>query len=203
MREMTYDPVMHGQEHYRVILDCMARPGKVDSFFAISVNPPEGFNRSSAIVALTLLSAEVGFHVSGDREPIVRYLIANTRAVDVSAEMADFVFEEGTVTPGCVPLIKTGDLRYPESGATLVLSVESFASEPQPDSIRLQLEGPGINQSRTVFVRGLSQAIVEALREKNQEYPLGVDTILCGETENNVSILCLPRSTRVSWQALP
>ena len=200
-RETTYDQVFDAQEHYRLLLDAMARPGTINVLPRMSLTAPPALTGAAALVGFALLNADVSFYADGEAADVVtRYLVVNTAAKPESPDKADFVFAAGTASEALLADMKKGTLPYPDEGATLVASVETLASEAQAlggkPYLALTLEGPGIAGKRTFFVTGLSPELVAGLRQCNQEFPLGIDLIL---TDPGHRIVCIPRSSRVEW----
>ena len=224
-REIAYDPVFDAQEHYRLLLDAMARPGKINVLPRLllsvpatpgSASQPGILTDAAALAGFALLNADVSFYVDGaDTDLATRYLLVNTSARPVALEEADFVFASGMAAAALPEGMKKGTLPYPEEGATLVLSVGALATEAaglgaqgdraaigqvQPaGALAITLQGPGIAGKNTFFVRGLSATLVEALQQSNMEFPLGIDMIL---TDGDGRVACVPRSSRIRWEVL-
>jgi alpha-D-ribose 1-methylphosphonate 5-triphosphate synthase subunit PhnH len=53
-----------------------------------------------------------------------------------------------------------------------------------------------VDGEKRVYVRTISDTILESVKEKNSEYPLGIDVIL---TDHAGNIICIPRSNNFSW----
>ena len=223
-RETTYDPVFDAQEHYRLLLDAMARPGKINTLPRLILSVPAGgthpdaaafsdaaasgpapqprsgtLTDAAALVGFALLNADVRFFVDGaGSDAATRYLLVNTSGRPASLEEADFVFASGLASAALVEAMKKGSLPYPEEGATLVLSVAALSAEAS-SGLALTLQGPGINGKKTFFVRGLSARLLEALQQSNVEFPLGVDLIL---TDGDGHVACIPRSSAFRWETI-
>ncbi len=202
-RETAYDEVFDAQQHYRLLLDAMARPGTVHLLPRMSLTAPPAITEAAALVGFALLNADVSFYADGEAADVVtQYLVVNTAATPESPGNADFVFAAGTASEALVADMKKGSLPYPDEGATLVASVEALASEVQglgllsSPYLTLTLEGPGIAGKKTFFVSGLGSELVAGLQTCNQEFPLGIDLIL---TDPGHRIACIPRSSRVEW----
>jgi alpha-D-ribose 1-methylphosphonate 5-triphosphate synthase subunit PhnH len=200
-RETSYDQVFDAQEHYRLLLDAMARPGTINVLPRMSLMAPPALTGAAALVGFALLNADVSFYADGEAADVVtRYLVVNTAARPESPDKADLVFAAGTASEVLLADMKKGTLPYPDEGATLVISVEALASEAQAlggrPYLALTLEGPGIRGKRTFFITGLSRELVSGLQQCNQEFPLGIDLIL---TDPGYRIACIPRSSRVEW----
>jgi len=193
--EIQYDKIFDAQRHYRLLLDSMARPGKINAFPLMEFAPPAGIHAASALVGFTLLNTDVSCcAMRDDAEEITRYLVLNTAAAVATVEDADFVFLKGTETAEIVERVKGGTLSYPENSATLVIDVTGISSEARAGYMALHLKGPGIEKERMLFVEGLAPAFLEQLKIRNAEFPLGIDCILA---DAHWQIACLPRSTTV------
>lgn len=214
-RETAYDPVFDAQEHYRILLDAMARPGKINILPRLLLSVPVAtqgaitpiFTDAAALIGFALLNSDVSFYVDGPGADLVtRYLIVNTSARPAELEEADFVFSSGHVSAVLIEAMKKGSLPYPEEGATLVASVGALATEPSGlgtgnagSDLALTLQGPGIADKQTFYVHGLNATLVEALQQSNMEFPLGIDLIL---TDGDGRVACIPRSSRIRWEAI-
>jgi alpha-D-ribose 1-methylphosphonate 5-triphosphate synthase subunit PhnH len=210
-RETTYDPVFDAQEHYRLLLDAMARPGKINLLPRMQLSAPEALTEAAALIGFALLNADVSFHVvDAGADVATRYLLVNTSARSVDEEEADFVFASGQAPATLIEKMKKGSLSYPEEGATLVANVAALAAEAQglgPASkqetpvgdLAITLKGPGVAGEKTFFVRGLNAQLLTALQQSNSEFPLGVDLILA---DGDGRLACIPRSNQVRWENL-
>jgi alpha-D-ribose 1-methylphosphonate 5-triphosphate synthase subunit PhnH len=198
-RETTYDPVFDAQEHYRLLLDAMARPGKINLLPRMQLSAPEALTEAAALIGFALLNADVSFHVvDAGADVATRYLLVNTSARSVDEEEADFVFASGQAPATLIEKMKKGSLPYPEEGATLVASVKTLAAEASGD-LAITLKGPGVAGEKTFFVRGLNAQLLTALQQSNSEFPLGVDLILA---DGDGRLACIPRSSQVRWENL-
>ncbi|HXB07437.1 MAG TPA: phosphonate C-P lyase system protein PhnH [Puia sp.] len=192
-REIYYDEVFDAQKHYRLVLDSMARPGKINVLPRLELNIPAGIHAAGALVGFALLNSDVAYCVEGpEAEVVSRYLLVNTSARPVAREEADYVFLVGAVPAALLYSLKVGTLPYPEDSATVIAMAEQLANEGE--GIQLLLNGPGIDGERKLCVNGLDRSFFEALTTINGEFPLGVDLIL---TDSGYRVACIPRSTRV------
>ena len=162
-RETTYDPVFDAQEHYRLLLDAMARPGKINILPRLLLAVPAAagavpstatgaasqsgsrvFTDAAALIGFALLNADVSFFVDGPGADLAsHYLLVNTSARPAALEEADFVFASGRTSAVLVEAMKKGSLPYPEEGATLILSVGALATEPS--GLGVAAEDTGVN----------------------------------------------------------
>lgn len=197
IKEINYNEVFDSQRHFRAILDCMARPGKINNIADVDLNVPNQINKASALIGFTLLSSESKFFVVENNEAINGYLTANTLAHPSDINFADFVFLNGNINENELELIKTGQLEYPEDSATVVVDLDQVSDQNMPDSIPIVISGPGVVDLKTLFIKGTSKKILLDLIGLNEEFPLGVDIIL---TDREGHILCIPRTSHVLIQ---
>jgi alpha-D-ribose 1-methylphosphonate 5-triphosphate synthase subunit PhnH len=161
--------------------------------------PPQ-LNRATALIALTLFSADSSFYLAQDGESAVDLLRRETLAKPAPAEQADFLLFPDANRFEEIHHARPGSLAYPEQGATVILQVMALSPAPMPGCLRLALTGPGIETEAAVFVLGAPQALFEALQKRNAEFPLGVDAFLtCDSLSAGPCVLALPRTTRVQW----
>lgn len=194
VREIAYNEIFDAQQHFRLLLDSMARPGKINQLDGVIVQPPGGLHPASALIGLALLNADVTFHTDGPA--IGEYLRLNTASRPADAASADFLFTNGRYEPASLIEAKIGLLTYPETGASVIIDVEAISAEPRAGSLALRLQGPGVDGHAVVFLRGLNKSFLQSIKLKNAEYPLGIDAIFTDPTGH---ICCMPRSNRFSW----
>ncbi|HUB62149.1 MAG TPA: phosphonate C-P lyase system protein PhnH [Puia sp.] len=194
-KEILYDDVFDAQQHYRLVLDSMARPGKINVMPEMELTAPAGIHPAGALVAFALLNADVSYYVEGPGAfEVGRYLLVNTAARPETPGEADYIFMDGQAPAQLLRSLKVGTLPYPEEGATVVAAVERLAGEGE--GLALQLSGPGVAGERILYVRGLERTFFEVLTEINVEFPLGIDVIL---TDGERRIACIPRSTKIRF----
>jgi alpha-D-ribose 1-methylphosphonate 5-triphosphate synthase subunit PhnH len=202
-REIQYHEIFDAQEHYRLLLDSMARPGKINVLPRLELTTPQGIHATGALVGFALLNSDVSFYVDGpSAEDVSLYLLVNTSARPAEAEEADYVYLDGTAAAEILYRLKTGTLPYPENSATVIAAVGAMGGEGEAGEaagetgLVLTLSGPGVDGERRLSVTGLDVALLEALVTINAEFPLGIDLVL---TDPTGRIACIPRSSRVRW----
>jgi alpha-D-ribose 1-methylphosphonate 5-triphosphate synthase subunit PhnH len=200
IRELGYDRILHAQDHFRVIVTALSRPGTINEFRPIALSPPPGLNTASTLVAFALLDSGIGFHLVRMTSLEAEYLATNTGARAVAIEDAAFLFASGLEAPSVLEGVHCGSLTYPDTAATIVLQVEALSSSPQPGGLLLTLEGPGIDGRTQVSVGGLSTDLLLALQARNAEFPLGIDVLLTTGAAAPATVVGLPRTTRVTWE---
>jgi alpha-D-ribose 1-methylphosphonate 5-triphosphate synthase subunit PhnH len=192
-KEILYDDVFDAQQHYRMLLDSMARPGKINVLPEMELTAPAGIHAAGALTAFALLNADVSFYVEGPAAyEVARYLLVNTAARPVELAEADYIFLDGGAPAELLQQMKVGTLPYPEDSATVVIAVEGLVNEG--GGLALWLKGPGVLGEKKLCVDGLDPAFFETLATINGEFPLGIDVIL---TDKERKVACIPRSTKV------
>lgn len=196
-----YDQIFDGQKHYRTLLQCAARPGTIGQLDDAVLDVPPQLNRASALIAMTLLSADSSFYLAAGEEPAMQFLSHETLARPVAAEQADFLFLGDASRLEEIDRARLGSLVYPEQGATVVLQVMALSPAPMAGGLRLTLTGPGIETETVAFVLGAPGALFETLKRRNVEFPMGIDLFLtCDSLSAGPCALALPRTTRVQWE---
>lgn len=192
--ETSFD-VFSSQSIYRLLLNSMARPGKICHLPPLGLEPPEGLSSYAASLALTLLDGETVFSVLPDNQAWRDYIRLNTgsRTAD-NLTLAQFIIMSGREDRPDIVEINRGSLLFPERGATVIFMVDSI-SDQGAAGLRVSLRGPGIPGIRELNLEGLHPANLERVIELNREYPLGVDVILC---DQKGSLASIPRSGSIS-----
>jgi alpha-D-ribose 1-methylphosphonate 5-triphosphate synthase subunit PhnH len=196
--EIVYDVVFDAQQHYRLILDSMARPGKINMIPSIEIDEPMDINNASALIAFALLNTDASFHAV-EGETVTNFIALHTSAIVADLESADLVFVSGLHEADFISLLKTGTLPYPENSATIIADVTRISDTKLNNALQLTLKGPGVKDEATVYVTGLNTAILDALKEQNLEFPLGIDLIL---TDGGNNMICIPRSNDFSYSLI-
>ncbi len=196
IRELHYDEVFDAQAHFRILLDSMARPGSINTLDTKNLSVPDGLNAASAFIAFALLNSDVTFHLNNKNETVEQYLKTNTFSQAGNSMDANFIFLSGKDAADIIFQTSVGEPEYPEKSTTLIIDVASIQDHKQEDSLAIEVSGPGVKDTQTCFIQGLNKAILEALKEQNAEYPLGIDTIV---TDQHGRLLCFPRTSRLHW----
>lgn len=114
----------------------------------------------------------------------------------VEAAQADYVFLDGNEESAQLMDVPRGSLLFPEQGATIICRVQAIRSKALGNGVPLVLQGPGVPGTRTIRVEGICREVLAGLGQLNNEYPLGVDTIL---VSSRGEMSCLPRSVQLTW----
>jgi alpha-D-ribose 1-methylphosphonate 5-triphosphate synthase subunit PhnH len=193
-RETSYNEIFDAQAHFRLLLDSMARPGKINTLPEMDMLPPDGIFESTVLVCFALLNADVSFNVLDDpKEEISRYLLLNTSSAPDDFRNANFVIMNGDSEGEELNEMRIGTLSYPEDSGTVILQVERISEIMLEDAEAIILKGPGVDGEKGLFVKGLNRTILKNIREINMEFPLGIDIILA---DSEYRIAGLPRTNR-------
>jgi len=192
---ITYDVVFDAQQHYRLILDSMARPGKINVIPPVEIDEPMDINNASALIAFALLNTDASFYAA-EGDEVSNFISLNTSAVNADLEDADLVFISGLHEEEFVQQLKAGTLSYPENSATIIADVNRISKVKINASLELTLKGPGVKDAEAIYIAGLNAAILDELKTQNEEFPLGIDLIL---TDRDNNMICIPRSNDFSY----
>ncbi len=203
---VTYD----SQKIFRILLDCMARPGKINQLPHVDLRTPRGANPYILVILRTLLDQQVSFAVIGGshtlRESVQGYLAVNTGSPVREVAEADFIYAMDGCSQGQVLDLKRGSHGVPEEGTTIIYHVVGILP-PEDGTVQssqgssatyLSVSGPGIQDGRRVGLCGpqLADEVVDLIKTR-EFFPLGVEAIF---VEREGKVIALPRSTKVEVQ---
>ncbi|WP_373492691.1 phosphonate C-P lyase system protein PhnH [Aquiflexum sp.] len=191
VRESAYDEIFDAQFHFRQLMEAMSRPGKICKLEHNAISPPEDMHPGAALIGFALLNADVSFYHKGSAAEYLRF---NTSSELAAPADADFIFIKGTDEPQMIRAAKIGTDNYPETNATTIIEVLEINNTNHDEGLNLCLSGPGVLGSKEVNIRGLHEDLLEEIRVKNEEFPLGVDCILVDKSGN---VCCLPRTCKI------
>jgi alpha-D-ribose 1-methylphosphonate 5-triphosphate synthase subunit PhnH len=191
---------------FRLVMDSLARPGKINRLSAPSfIQNNVLLNQYAVGVMLTLLDGEVSFAVAQEGEwlsadhSIVQWLKLRSGAQAIEPGKAHFALFCDGFSNGRLLELNSGTILEPENSTTAIYCVQelSNAVSTKPDAITLELRGAGIADRQIITVSGLSKSEVELFQQTRQAYPLGIDIFLIDQAGNCVG---LPRTTEVRSQ---
>lgn len=200
IREINYDHLFQSQKQYRMLLDCMAKPGVI-AILDADITMPTAINKASVLIGFALMNSDVTFYNNYDQEEeINKYFLLNTSSSPTELSKADFIFVSGKQENiNVIDNAKSGLPEYPELGAFVVIDVDHISETLLDGKVKITLEGPGVKNTKDIYLAGISITILEALTEKNIEYPLGVDIIF---TDKQGAVLCIPRSNKFKYSKI-
>lgn len=186
------DAPVDSQIVFRLLLDALARPGRIHEL-DVQSGVPQGLSPAMTATLLTLIDVDAPLWLPrGMDAGVERFLRfhCSSRVVQELHQAAFVAVPAGHALPAltqCNP----GDPAYPDRSATLIIEVESLQG-----GTPLRLTGPGIKDKQILRVLGLPGDFLAQWRANHQRFPLGVDLIL-----TQGSLLCgLPRTCRIDPQ---
>jgi alpha-D-ribose 1-methylphosphonate 5-triphosphate synthase subunit PhnH len=193
--ETGFDNVHDTQQVYRRLLDTLSRPGTTASIAAAEkLLFSEPLHNFIAAAALTLLDNEVTFHIAlPGAEALSNWIRQSTFSRSAEPEEADYIFASGSETPAWASKLKNGLPEFPETSASLLLTIDNCMASEEGSSVYL-LQGPGIRGEATICVGGLEPAWMLVREALNEEFPRGIDIWLL---DKNGNLIGIPRTTRI------
>lgn len=179
------DPVADAQGCFRAVLDAMARPGRIREA-GVGLTPPRPLAPASAAVLLTLVDHDTPLWLDPDAAASREWISFHCGA-PLAAGPEACAFALALSLPDLASL-PAGSHEAPEHSATMILQIRAFGG-----GRRLRLEGPGMREPNVLAIDGLPAEFAGAWQQNRARFPLGVDIILCAETQ----LAALPRSVTV------
>ncbi|GHO41958.1 phosphonate C-P lyase system protein PhnH [Ktedonospora formicarum] len=212
--------VFYNTRTFRLLLDCMARPGKynklpifADTFppYQVEHEAPKHVNSFALGALLSLLDREVSFTVAAHGEwlpresALMQWMSLCTNSGTTAPEKAHFVLFGDDACAELVSQLHIGTLLEPENSATAFVCVDRLVQlgaheeggRIDEGGLQLTLSGPGIEHTHEIVLWGLSQSMYHALQQARQGYPLGIDLYLVDQEGGCIG---LPRTTQISMR---
>lgn len=192
---MAIDQIHDLQQVYRKILHSMSRPGTLSVLEEAKRFDYElPCTSSTMLCAMTLLDAEVTFHIlSENQQQLIGKISEYTSARYAPIEEADFVFvlknDNQEVVRKAMEQCRIGSLIDPQQSSTWIIESAGLAEDGQ-----LKLSGPGI-EKHTHLDAGVPDAFWEARSSRIREYPMGTDLIF---VDDQSQLACIPRTTSIT-----
>lgn len=213
-RDSHFSTIYDSQKIFRVLLDSLARPGKINRLPQISLAAPGGVNPYVLAIFRTFLDQQVSLAVLADqdslRKAVEDYLVLNTGCFTADITLADFICCLNGDSHGAVLRLKRGSSECPEASATILYQVESMSgtgreigrlgdlenrAHGESRIVGLRLSGPGILDERELWLQGFGLEEVENLIATRAAFPLGVDALI---VDRPGKIVGLPRTTKIT-----
>ncbi len=182
------DPVHDAQQVFRLTLEALARPGRMQTLPALPEAVP-GMQAAAAAIALSLVDFETPVWLSPgcrDATGFLRFHCA-CRVVADPAE-ASFAFATSWCEVPRLDSFRLGDDIEPERSTTLVVEVGSVAKHTP-----LRLTGPGIEHHHSLSTAALPPERVIERNSLHALFPCGIDLLLT----HGRQVCGLPRTTRI------
>jgi len=184
------DPVQQSQQAFRVLLDAMARPGRVVSL-GQEPGHPAGLAPALAAALLTLcdLDTTIWLGPGFNTAPVRDWLRFHTGAPLASASSQAAVVLLSAEQDIALDDFSFGTDEAPERGATLLIQVSALNGPAA-----MTWRGPGIKDAQTMPVCGLPAAFWRQRAMLGSAFPRGLDIYL----SDGADLVGLPRSTAIS-----
>lgn len=210
MRNAQQDAyVFYSTRVFRVLLDSLARPGKVNQLEyphflkeipADAVGTRINFFALGAL--LSLLDRETSFILAAQNawlpqeSALAQWITLSSGAHVALPDQAAFALVCDRESGGLTKELYPGSFLEPENSATAIYCLERIAQNSDDlagttNTCTLELRGPGIEEKQIVHLQGLDEATLLATRHR---YPLGIDVYLIDSAGRCIG---LPRSTYV------
>jgi alpha-D-ribose 1-methylphosphonate 5-triphosphate synthase subunit PhnH len=185
------DPVQQSQTAFRILLDAMARPGRIVELEFDCGHPP-GIAPVLAAAMLTLadLDTPVWLGPGFDTGAVTDWLRFHTGApLAQDPDRAALVLVDVAQMPA-LDRFPLGSDEAPERGATLLVQVPSLDGAPT-----MTWRGPGIRGSVAMPLCGLDESLWRQRAMLSSAFPRGLDLYLGGGRR----LIGLPRSTTIAF----
>jgi alpha-D-ribose 1-methylphosphonate 5-triphosphate synthase subunit PhnH len=190
------EPVHDAQAVFRVLLEAMSRPGRVQMLPAQcrdTLGRPEGIAPALAAALLTLLDADTALWIAPalDTPPLRAWIRFHCGAALVEQpERADFaLLAASEATPALLQRLNAGSDVAPQDSATALIAVDAIDADQAAQCWR----GPGISDEHRLAIAGPSSEFWNWRREQQQSFPCGLDFVFAAGDR----LVALPRSTTI------
>lgn len=184
------DPVYDSQAVFRIVLDAMARPGRVLEI-SDAPAPPAPLAPAAGAICLCLLdqSTEVWLDETLQTDEVLSYLTFHTGCVATDdPSRAHFAVVAGLSPKHGLDGFCIGDPEYPDRSTTVIVQTPSLR-----DGTGVRLTGPGIETESFLDIDGFGPDQWQAVQQNNALFPMGPDLLF---VQGN-RIAGLPRSVTV------
>jgi alpha-D-ribose 1-methylphosphonate 5-triphosphate synthase subunit PhnH len=179
------DPAHETQAVFRLAMQAFSRPGQLLRL-EVALDSFGQWDPGTIALLLTLCDFETNVLLEPNNGELAAFLKLHTGAQIVNdRHAADFVAVTRPEPEYGFEDLRIGTDETPHLSATLLLQVKSFH-----DGTPVKLSGPGIKESITLFVDGLSSRFFE--HRNSFRFPRGVDVFLIADQQ----LVGLPRTTR-------
>ena len=189
------DQALDSARAFRLMLDAMARPGRIVSMPAVIEAPPP-LLPTAATICLTLCDYDTPLWLDETyrTEAVLNYVRFHSGAPlveDMSA--ASFLLCSPASANHALAAANCGTAEYPDTSATLIIQLPTFPSDEY-----LTLRGPGIDGTQAFSTCGLAPHFWDRMADNHAGFPLGSDVYFATSGE----IAALPRSTQIRREGI-
>lgn len=187
--ELTLSPAASAAA-FRVLLDCMARPGRIGKLDGMS--GIEGLHDATMGIILSLVDHAAPLHLETElATPTACDALRFATGARLLAKPgeATFAITSGMRAKDMLPKLRQGSPQYPDNSTTLIVQCEALRLGPG-----VRLSGPGIKTTHELQATGLQEGFWPALNAINQAgFPLGIDVFFTAPG----AVAAIARSTRI------
>ncbi|MEM8950360.1 MAG: phosphonate C-P lyase system protein PhnH [Pseudomonadota bacterium] len=183
------DPPIQAQGVFRLVLDAMARPGRIATLADNAPSAPAPLDDATFALALTLLDFEtpVWLDAKLDLPDVIESLRFHCGCpITKEAKEACFALIGDAASLTTFAEFSKGTPEYPDRAATLIIQTEGLAEDEG-----WTLRGPGIKDHARLRILGLPEDFVQRWQTNRAGFPNGVDVIVTHDRR----LACLPRTT--------
>ena len=189
------DPPLEAQAMFRLVLDAMARPGRIKTVAQANGQAPSGspggLHHAAFVLALTLMDFETPLWLDDalkDDRAVVEALRFHCGCPLIDdPRRANFAMIGDASKAPPLSVFHQGTPEYPDRSTTVLIQVQDLSNAGD-----VRLTGPGVKTEMALHADGLSTDFWRQWSANNRQYPLGVDLILTAGDR----IAALPRSIR-------
>jgi alpha-D-ribose 1-methylphosphonate 5-triphosphate synthase subunit PhnH len=189
------DKVLSAQATFRVVMEAMARPGRVQRVTA-AVGAPALLTHGTAAIALTLFDHDTPIWLDAtlsQTSEVAKWLKFHTSAPVVpDSSIASFALVADAASCPDLKSFSLGSSEYPDRSTTLILQVESLTQGRE-----YRLSGPGIDGVAVLRAMLAPGDLFERLAINAALFPRGIDVVLVADD----AIVAIPRTTRLVARA--
>lgn len=184
------DAVFNAQSVFRVLMDCMARPGLLGAVLP-PVAPPSPLGIAAGALLLTLCDHDTPVWLTPglSKSALPEWIGFHTGApLTREKSEARFAFAEAKAMLPSLAHFALGNQEYPDRSTTIILEVDAFEGGRQ-----LQLSGPGIREKVQIAPMGLPDMLLRQWTDNRALFPRGVDVVLTAGRQ----LIALPRTCKI------
>ncbi len=190
--DQQFHLVFDCQKIFKALMNALARPGQIFNTKE-SIDKIEGEHTALLAAALTVLDNRCGFYTNGDAG-FAEEVREQTLAKESEVKEADYILitSDALSREECTALLqnaKVGTLPEPHKSCTFFIEIESLQEGEEGT-----LQGPGIQETRTVLLPTQAWMWLEVRDAMQYEFPCGVDMFFVTPKGEWVGI---PRTTKI------